>query len=163
MTLRAILLGSKPGSIVALNHLIERGWEVTEVVASEKNAEWTPKPGLWDHSKSLGIKTVARQQDLTSTDVDLVISYMFRSKVNSTTLSRGRIPLNFHAAPLPRYGGWAFYNMAILEGAKEYGCTCHVMDSNFDTGPLVKVKHLKLIIQKKLLFPSKKKLNLRWP
>jgi methionyl-tRNA formyltransferase len=48
--------------------------------------------------------------------------------------------LNFHAGPLPEFGGWAFYNVAILENRSEYGCTCHYMDEGFDTGPLLRVR-----------------------
>jgi methionyl-tRNA formyltransferase len=51
-----------------------------------------------------------------------------------------RAALNFHAAPLPAFGGWAFYNLAILENVAEYGCSCHHMDESFDTGPLVAVR-----------------------
>jgi len=65
---------------------------------------------------------------------------MCRSLVKKNTLDRGRYALNFHAGPLPEFGGWAFYNVAILEDSPEYGCTCHIMDERFDTGPLVKVR-----------------------
>ena len=37
-------------------------------------------------------------------------------------------------------GGLAFYNVAILEDSPVYGCTCHIMDDGFDTGPIVKVR-----------------------
>ena len=48
--------------------------------------------------------------------------------------------INFHPAPLPEFGGFAFYNLAILEEKTSYGCTCHHMDSSFDTGDIVKVR-----------------------
>jgi methionyl-tRNA formyltransferase len=51
-----------------------------------------------------------------------------------------RAAVNFHAGPLPEFGGWAFYSVAILENAPEYGCTCHYMDDGFDTGPLLRVR-----------------------
>ena len=88
-----------------------------------------------------GLKVVT-QKDLTiSETADFVISYMYRHLVKSETLAMARrAALNFHAGPLPEYGGWAFYNLAILESASEYGCTCHFMDEGFDTGPLFKVK-----------------------
>lgn len=140
MSKSAILLGSKPASVVALLLLLQKGWNVTEVVASRTQANWLPGPSLFDVASSLGIRTVPNQEDLESSEVDLVVSYMFRSRVSKFTLERGRYPLNFHAGPLPQFGGWAFYNVAILESAVEYGCTCHVMDEEFDTGPLVKVR-----------------------
>jgi len=77
--------------------------------------------------------------------VDFVISYMFRFLVKEDVCSLAkRAAVNFHAGPLPKYGGWAFYNLAILEDAKEYGCTCHYMDNNFDTGALLKVNTFKI-------------------
>jgi methionyl-tRNA formyltransferase len=38
----------------------------------------------------------------------------------------------------------AFYNLAILENAEEYGCTCHYVDNNFDTGALLKINTFKV-------------------
>ena len=140
MNKTAILLGSKPGSVAALLLLIHQGWDIKEVVASEEQASWLPSPSLYQVAKSLGIKTVSSQQELESQDVDLVISYMCRFLVKSQTLARGKYALNFHAGPLPEFGGWAFYNIAILEDSPEYGCTCHIMDEAFDTGPLVNVR-----------------------
>ena len=140
MSKEAILLGSKPASVVALLLLLKQGWSVKEVVASPGQASWLPNPSLYEIANRLGIRTVEKQAQLVSTGVDLVISYMCRSLVNKNTLDRGRYALNFHAGPLPEFGGWAFYNVAILEDSPEYGCTCHIMDEGFDTGPLVKVR-----------------------
>jgi methionyl-tRNA formyltransferase len=136
----AIIIGSKPGSVAALKHLIKSDWDVKEVVASEEQATWLPEPSLHDVAKKLGIRTVSKQSDLISEQVDLVISYMSRSLVKKDALERGKYALNFHAGPLPEFGGWAFYNVAILEDSPEYGCTCHIMDEDFDTGRLVKVR-----------------------
>jgi methionyl-tRNA formyltransferase len=140
MSKEAILLGSKPASVVALLLLLKQGWAVKEVVASPGQASWLPTPSLYEVANRLGIRTLAKQAQLESTGVDLVISYMCRSLVKKNTLDRGRYALNFHAGPLPEFGGWAFYNVAILEDSPEYGCTCHIMDEGFDTGPLVKVR-----------------------
>ena len=140
MSKEAILLGSKPASVTALLLLLKQGWTVKEVVASRDQASWLPTPSLYDVANKLGIRTVEKQSQLESTGVDLVISYMCRSLVKKRTLERGKYALNFHAGPLPEFGGWAFYNVAILEDAPEYGCTCHIMDEGFDTGPLVKVR-----------------------
>ena len=140
MKREAIFLGSKPGSVVALLILIDRGWDIKEVVAKPDQASWLPTPSLYDVARKLGIRTVEDQSRLESTGVDLVISYMCRTRVKRDTLDRGKYSLNFHAGPLPEFGGWAFYNLAILEDSLEYGCTCHIMDEGFDTGPIVKVR-----------------------
>lgn len=53
----------------------------------------------------------------------------------------GRI-VNIHPALLPKYGGKGFYgtrvHQAVLEaGETESGCTVHVVDEQFDHGPIV--------------------------
>ena len=41
----------------------------------------------------------------------------------------GRIGcLNFHPAPLPDLRGVGGYNVAILEGMREWGVSCHFVD-----------------------------------
>lgn len=144
MSKRVILLGSKPGSVAALLFMVQQGWDVVEVVATPDQAAWLPGPSLHQVASALGIRTVRKQDQLEVADVDLVISYMFRSLVTQATLNRGRFAVNFHAGPLPEFGGWAFYNLAILEESPDYGCTCHVMDNSFDTGPLVKVRRFSI-------------------
>lgn len=134
-----ILLGSKPGSIVALELMRRAGWTVTAIVPSGAHV-FVAGESLADAARRLHIP-LYRQMELPDTPVDFVISYMFRNRVVSRTRSLARSSaLNFHAAPLPEYGGWAFYNVAILENATEYGCTCHHMDDGFDTGPLCMVR-----------------------
>ena len=85
-------------------------------------ARWLPRqvsqigcpPSLHDVATKLGIRVVEHQDELMAADVDLVVSYMCRSLVTERTRARGKYALNFHAGPLPEFGGWAFYNVAIL-------------------------------------------------
>jgi len=137
----AVLMGSKPGSVVALSMMLRRGWDVKYVVVSRKHSyPWIAGETLEESAQSHGLQ-VCTQAELPDTPVDFVISYMFRYLVKSHVLKMARrAALNFHAGPLPEYGGWAFYNLAILEKARQYGCTCHYMDDGFDTGPLCKVR-----------------------
>lgn len=144
MKKEAILLGSKPASVVALLYLIERGWSVKCVIASPTQAKWIPGPSLYEIAKKLGVQVIEKQSELSEAPVDLVISYMCRFRVRKKTLELGNYAINFHAGPLPEFGGWAFYNSAILEEANEYGCTCHIMDEGFDTGPLVRVRRFSI-------------------
>ncbi len=50
--------------------------------------------------------------------------------------------LNIHPALLPQFGGKGMYGMRVHEavvasGAKVSGCTVHLVDENYDTGPIV--------------------------
>ncbi len=138
----AILCGSKPGSIVSLSILRERGWDVRYVVVSRKMTHpWIAGETLEDAAKRWGIPVRTASEVPRQERVDFVISYMYRYRVKADMLAMAeQAAVNFHAAPLPEFGGWAFYNLAILEKATEYGCSCHHMDEGFDTGPLVKVR-----------------------
>ncbi|MFQ5843388.1 MAG: formyltransferase family protein [Planctomycetota bacterium] len=136
-----VLMGSKPGSIVALSVLLERGWDVSHVVVSKDRHPWVQGPTLAEFADGKGVPTLEQSELPRDLEPDFVISYMYRYRVKAEVIARARrAALNFHAGPLPEYGGWAFYNMAILEDAAEYGCTCHYMDESFDTGPLLKVR-----------------------
>lgn len=137
-----ILMGSKPAAVVALAVLLERGWEVKYVVVARNvDLSWYGGESLEDLARAHGI-TVASQRELPRNEpVDFVISYQFRNLVKPDVLALARrAALNFHAAPLPTFGGWAFYNLAILENVSVYGCTCHHMNDGFDTGPLMEVR-----------------------
>jgi methionyl-tRNA formyltransferase len=138
----AILLGSKPGSIVALSTLLERGWNVLGVIAPQHHErEWVQGPSLREFALGQGLTVMQSPAQLGNEQVDFLISYMYRNLVRSETRSLARrAAVNFHPAPLPEFGGWAFYNLAIIEQAREYGCSCHVMDDGFDSGPLVTVR-----------------------
>lgn len=137
-----ILMGSKPGSVVALEMMLERGWDVSYVVVARKIAhDWIAGPTLESYATERGLRVVTQSELPRDITADFVISYMFRYRVKDDVIALGRRgALNFHAGPLPEYGGWAFYNLAILENAPEYGCTCHYMDAGFDTGPLLRVR-----------------------
>lgn len=137
-----ILLGSKPGSVVALSLMLQRGWDIRYVIASQEHEhDWMPKPALSEFSRAGKLEVLDSQHAIPEgIKVDFVISYMCRNLVKPRTLGMAnRAALNFHPGLLPEFGGWAFYNVAILEDAKEYGCTCHYMDEGFDTGPLLKL------------------------
>lgn len=135
-------MGSKPGSVVALETMLARGWDVRCVVVSRKfGYPWASGPTLEEYGRSHGIPVVTQRELSRNIEADFVISYMFRYRVQGDVIAMAkRAALNFHAGPLPEFGGWAFYNVAILENSPEYGCTCHYMDEGFDTGPLLRVR-----------------------
>ena len=139
-----VLLGSKPGAVVALELMLQNNWIVTAVVPSGSHP--LIKEESLDKVASKSGLPILTQDELGPEKVDFVISYMCRDKVTPKTLSLAKkAALNFHAGPLPEYAGWAFYNLAILENAAEYGCTCHHMDDGFDTGPLLEVRRFEIV------------------
>jgi methionyl-tRNA formyltransferase len=154
-----ILMGSKPGSVVALSILLERGWNVQAVVTSQNNPRpWIAGPTLGEFCAANGIRAFTQAELPRNQSADFVISYMFRNRVKPGVLSlAGRAAVNFHAGPLPEFGGWAFYSVAILENSPEYGCTCHHMDNEFDTGPLIKVRRFPMDASRETAFSLEQK------
>ncbi len=76
-------------------------------------------------------------------DVNIVILAGYMKMIGAKTLNAfaGRI-LNTHPALLPKYGGKGMYgdnvHKAVLEaGETETGITIHIVDKNYDTGPIV--------------------------
>ena len=75
--------------------------------------------------------------------VDTVILAGYMKKLGPITLAayRGRI-LNIHPALLPKFGGEGMYgkrvHTAVLAaGEKMSGATVHIVDENYDAGPIV--------------------------
>jgi len=85
----------------------------------------------------------AIRDTLASHDVDLVILAGYLKKLGPKTLARyrGRV-INVHPALLPKYGGSGMYGDRVHEavlaaGDEETGITVHVVDEEYDHGPIV--------------------------
>lgn len=80
---------------------------------------------------------------LSMAGADLVILSGYMRKLGPETLStfKNRI-LNVHPALLPKFGGTGMYGRRVHEaviaaGEKESGCSIHVVDAEYDHGPVV--------------------------
>ena len=76
-------------------------------------------------------------------DADLVVLTGYMKKLGPRTLTRYRHRvLNIHPALLPRFGGQGMYGARVHEavlaaGERETGVTIHVVDAEYDHGPIV--------------------------
>jgi methionyl-tRNA formyltransferase len=134
---------SKRSAVRALDLLVERGAEVVAVVAPEPD-RWTREPQRLDlAARRHGLPLVSDAELYADPpgEVDLVVSFLYPRLIREPLISLGRIGcLNFHPAPLPDFRGLGGYNVAILEGLREWGVSCHFVDEQFDTGDLVEVE-----------------------
>jgi methionyl-tRNA formyltransferase len=134
---------SKRSAVRALDLLVERGAEVIAVVAPEPD-RWTRNPQRLDlAARRHGLPLVAREELYATPpgDLDVVVSFLYPHLIREPLISLGRIGcLNFHPAPLPDFRGLCGYNVAILDGLREWGVSCHFVDEHFDTGDLVEVE-----------------------
>jgi methionyl-tRNA formyltransferase len=149
-----VLMGSKPAAVVALAILVERGWDVQAVVVAKNiDLSWYGGMSVAQLATQHGIRVLSPTELPRDLRVDFVVSYLFRNLVKPDVLAMARrAALNFHAAPLPAYGGWACYSLAILENLELYGCTCHHMDETFDTGPLLKVRRFPINVKQETAY-----------
>jgi methionyl-tRNA formyltransferase len=134
---------SKRSVVRALEQLMECGAEVIAVVAPEADG-WARAPQRLDLAARRHGLPLVREEELYTKPpggVDLVISFLYPRLIRKPILSLGRIGcLNFHPAPLPDFRGVGGYNVAILEGLREWGVSCHFVDEHFDTGDIVEVE-----------------------
>ncbi len=134
---------SKRSAVRALELLVDRGAEVVAVVAPEPD-RFTREPQRLDLAARRHGLPLASDADLYAEppdDVDLVVSFLYWRLIREPLLSLGRIGcLNFHPAPLPDFRGLGGYNVAVLEGLREWGVSCHFVDERFDTGDLMEVE-----------------------
>jgi phosphoribosylglycinamide formyltransferase-1 len=80
---------------------------------------------------------------LSMAGADLVILAGYMRKLGPETI--GVFPrriLNVHPAMLPKFGGHGMYGKRVHEavlaaGDKESGCTIHIVDGEYDRGPIV--------------------------
>jgi methionyl-tRNA formyltransferase len=142
--MRAIYLAKcKRSAARALDWLATQDCEVVAVVASEPD-RWTREEQRVDlvaRRHGLPLSSIEELQAAPPDGVDLVISFLYWRLIREPLVSLGRIGcLNFHPAPLPDLRGLGGYNVAILEGLREWGVSCHFVDERFDTGDLVEVE-----------------------
>lgn len=134
----------------ALEHVLELGWEVCAVVAPTSDADTPAAQDVDRTAAEHGLRLVSdadlyaqldgEDRGLDLDRVDLVLSFLFWNRLRAPLIELGRIGcLNFHPAPLPDMRGLGGYNVAILERFTEWGVSAHFVDTDFDTGDLVRV------------------------
>jgi len=123
-----LVISSRPG-VLAIERARKRGIEtvVVDPKAFASDAEF--QAAILKHLKASQIDLVCLAGYLRKLGVNLIQAY------------RGRI-LNIHPALLPKFGGAGMYGHFVHEavlkaGEKESGCTVHLVDEEFDQGPIL--------------------------
>ena len=139
--MKILFMGRKKYAANMLEWTVKQGIEVIAVVADDRN----PFSDLAVRSQMLKIPVISHEDasDMVmerKDSVDLVVSYLYWRKIKEPLISIPRLGcINFHPAILPDWKGMAGYNIAILNKLSEWGASAHVVDSNIDTGPIIKV------------------------
>ena len=133
---------NKRSAARALDWLATR-CDVAAVVAAEPDAftRDAQRLDLVAQRHGLPIVSEAELYAHPPEEVDLVISFLFWKLIREPLVSLGGIGcLNLHPAPLPDFRGVGGLNLAVLDGLREWGVSCHWVDERFDTGDLVEVE-----------------------
>lgn len=116
-----------------------------------------PAVGALDRARRLGIEAlvleprefpdraafferVAAEFERRGVQLVCLAGFLLKVEPNFIAKFRGRI-LNIHPALLPHYGGAGMYGHHVHEavikaGERESGCTVHIVDEEFDHGPI---------------------------
>lgn len=78
---------------------------------------------------------------LTLPEFDYIISVQYHKILKPQHIARAtKLAINLHMAPLPEYRGCNQFSYAIVEGAKVFGTTLHVLDVGIDSGDIIAEK-----------------------
>lgn len=141
-----VLISGGGGTLANIHEAIRAGRlnaGIVGVVASR------PCAGV-ERAQALGLDVEVIEGDLSDQRLEglvrargaaLVVLAGYLRKVPVPGSLEGRV-VNIHPALLPRHGGRGMYGMRVHEavlasGDRESGCTVHLCDSAYDTGPIV--------------------------
>jgi phosphoribosylglycinamide formyltransferase-1 len=88
---------------------------------------------------------------LSKSNAELVVTAGYMKKLGPITLAKfkGKV-VNIHPSLLPKHGGHGMYGMRIHEaviaaGDQESGLTVHLVDGEYDTGPILKQQRVPVL------------------
>lgn len=93
---------------------------------------------LLETDNNFKIFTIHNEDKALNCDFDIGISYCYPRLIKEPLLSKPKIFLNFHPAPLPEYPGGDPYSKAVFDQVTSWGVTCHHMTDKYDEGQIYK-------------------------
>ncbi|MFW8595357.1 MupA/Atu3671 family FMN-dependent luciferase-like monooxygenase [Cribrihabitans neustonicus] len=125
----SVLIGNESLLIACAEALLARGHGVRAVVSQDAAIR------DWAAAKDLALLAQAAE---IPAGFDWLLSIANLAVLPDEVLARaGRGAVNFHDGPLPRYAGLNTPNWALIEGAREYGITWHLIEGGVDEGGIL--------------------------
>jgi methionyl-tRNA formyltransferase len=135
-------LGSKEVGYSALNYLIKNAVnldvELVAVLSNDRKLNSTDKSVI-QLAKSHHIPILQTADELIQiSEIDFLISVQYHEILNQKHIDCAKkLAINLHMAPLPEYRGCNQFSFAIIDDAKEFGTTLHVLESGIDSGDIL--------------------------
>ena len=92
-----------------------------------------------EFAKNNSLKLIESLDDyLTLETVDIAISIQYHEILKPLHIAKAKqISVNLHMAPVPEYRGCNQFSYAIIDDAKEFGTTIHIINEKIDGGDIL--------------------------
>jgi methionyl-tRNA formyltransferase len=156
MHLRIIFMGYQTWGCRVLDALLKSEHEIPLVIThpvSNHSYETIWNDSVGETAQEHGIPVLERKYAndeeiagrLRTLKPDLLVSSDWRTWVAPHIYNLARYgAINVHDALLPRYGGFAPLNWALINGERKVGVTVHFMNEEFDLGDIVIQRSLRV-------------------
>ena len=124
-----VLVGSTSLSVLCGKLLLDHFTIKLVVTEDEQTRCWAAGAGLATCTYPAFLKLFLH--------ADVLLSVVNDHILKAEVLSRFRVALNFHDAPLPAYAGLHATSRAMVNREAEHGISWHIVDSGIDTGAVV--------------------------
>lgn len=139
--MKIIFLGNWNLGYITLDKLLQKGISISLVVTNfDKNDKDVYRNKVYDLACSHRIPAYKSYKDILSfiNKGDIAFSIAYGNEIfKSDILDKLRI-YNFHPSYLPYYKGASPIQWQIKNGEKEWGMSCHEVDTGIDTGDILK-------------------------
>lgn len=145
---RVVFLGGKEIGYFCLSYLLANraslNIEVVGVLTSNKSVS-SSDFSFPDLCKQHGTPIYGELDALLNLDFDILISVQYHKILKKEHIDRAKqIAVNLHMAPLPEYRGCNQFSFAIIDDAKEFGTSLHILDVSIDGGDLLFEKRFEI-------------------
>lgn len=142
--MRAIVAACKTGVLRAMQPILlisNNGDSQAIAWAKQNKIEARHISAKTEGSEAAADDTIAAVMSMAGIDLVVLAGYMRKLGPETLKVFHRRI-LNVHPALLPKFGGAGMYgahvhNAVLKSGDTETGCTIHVVDDEYDHGPVV--------------------------
>ena len=115
---------------------------IKEIVASDYDVQYFYPSSKFDAFNKSCISLCEKMNiKITYNVKDLYESHLIISAGNHKLLEKDLVEkknvINFHGAPLPKYGGSVGPSFALINNEDSFGCTFQKMVSDLDAGPII--------------------------
>jgi methionyl-tRNA formyltransferase len=134
--INVVYLGSKAIGHDCLELLLQHPQVKIIGVLSNDNARFDASKSVIALARKKDVAILEDLNDLPE-DIDILYSVQYHRILKAHHISKAKLALNLHMAPLPEYRGSNQFSLALLEEKEMFGVTIHKMDAKIDHGDIL--------------------------